>query len=189
MARRQPTRSIIKPVFLACEGRSELGYSRWLNRLASQVGLAVAITSEDIEGGDPLDLVQKSVSRLLRIERQRGRHRVRGLLLDADGLGHDQGRDAEAFQLAQGKQFHLIWQRPTHEVFLVRHFVGYGDHNPPDATSIWKVLGEAWPEYTKGMDAGGYGAKLTYQHLENARAVEADLDRFLNEAGWRRVHV
>ena len=184
MRRRVTTRLLRRPVFLACEGLSERGYGRWLNRLAAQTGIPIAIFAEEVNGGDPLDLVTKSVSLLARTERQRGRYSIRGLLLDADLLGGDQERDEKAVRIADEKKIQLIWQKPTHEAFIVRHFDGCQNHNPLNKALTWEILRTVWPGYTKGMDGQGYGTKLTSHNLANAVLVEDHLRRFLVAAGW-----
>ena len=43
-----------------------------------------------------------------------------------------------------------------------------------------------WPAYRKGMNAAGYGAVLTAEHLNRVRAVEPVFDAFLDRIGWPR---
>lgn len=186
MPPRRLTRPLLKPVFLACEGFSEQGYGRWLNRLASELKVPAFINTECLEGGDFCHLIEKAVRRLARTERQKGPQHIRGLLLDTDCLGRDPDRDANAFEIAEKKNFHLIRQRPTHEAFLVRHFDGYQDFLPEVEEEIWPILHGLWPEYEKGMDAYGYGATLSLDYLANARGLEPDLDHFLTAFGWHR---
>jgi len=184
MARLRTLRPIKRPVFLAGEGPSERGYCRWLNRLAAQAGIAVAIQAESLTGGDPLDLVDQAFRKIARIERQRGPFKVRGLLLDSDRRGQDRDRDEEAAKRSRKGALTMIWQEPIHEAFLFRHFEGFQDHRPVDNAIAERRLRKIWPEYSKGMDADGYGGKLTLANLNMARSVEPILDRFLNEAGW-----
>ncbi len=185
MPSRRVSRPRKKPVFLAGEGLSERGYGRWLNRLAADTGVPVAIRAEALRGGDPLDLVEQAIDRLRTVERQRGSYRARGLILDGDLRGQSIERDAQAIQLAQNKRIRLIWQEPLHEAFLLRHFVGYENHRPPDQASAERLLRRVWPDFTKGLDGGDYGRVLTAEHLAVARTVEPDLDAFLRDAGRR----
>lgn len=177
-------RKIKTPVFLAGEGKSERGYGRWLGRLASQHDVSIALRSDHLNGGDPLHLVEEAVKKLLQIERTGRKYHYRGILLDHDLVGIDQGRDQRAFSLAKTKKFVLIWQRPTHEAFLLRHFKGH-QNKSPDKKSAKRALRQVWPEYEPGMDATRYEAKLEFDNLVVARSVEPDLDSFLTGIGWR----
>ncbi len=185
MPSRRVSRPRRKPVFLAGEGPSERGYGRWLNRLAAETHAPVAIRAEALRGGDPLDLVKQTFERLRTVERQRGPYRTRGLLLDGDLRGQSIERDAQAIRLAQNKRIRLIWQEPSHEAFLLRHFAGYENHRPPDQASAERLLQRVWPDFRKGLDGGDYERMLTAEHLAVARAVERELNAFLRDAGWR----
>ena len=173
-------------VYLAGEGASEQGYGRWLNRLAHHQGVPVAFTVEKLQGGDPLDLVEQAVEKLDRLERQRGRFAVRGLLLDRDLYGDTPNRDQQAHSIAKKKRIHLIWQHPTHEGLLLRHFDQYRTHAPPTAAEALKRLIKVWPNYIKGLDATGYEQVLSNEHLTCGRSVCDELEQFLVRCGWKR---
>ena len=83
MASRRPYIHQRTPIYLACEGSSEYGYVRWLNRLARTSGALVAIKAERLQGGDPLELVESAISKLRHWDRPGARFDLRGLLLDA----------------------------------------------------------------------------------------------------------
>ena len=185
MPSRRVSRPRRKPVFLAGEGPSERGYGRWLNRLAAETHAPVAIRAEALRGGDPLDLIEQAIDRLRTVERQRGPYRMRGLLLDGDLRGQSIERDAQAIQLARNKRIRLIWQEPSHEALLLRHFAGYENHRPPDQASAERLLRRVWRDFTKGLNGGDYGRILTAEHLTLARTVERELNAFLRDAGWR----
>ena len=165
MPSRRVSRPRKKPVFLAGEGLSERGYGRWLSRLAAEAHVPVAIRAEALRGGDPLDLIEQAIDRLRTVERQRIPYRTRGVLLDSDLRGQSSERDAEAMHLARNKRMHLIWQEPSHEAFLLRHFAGYENHRPPDQASAERLLWRVWPDLKKGLDGGDYGRVLTAEHL------------------------
>ena len=184
MASRRPYIPQRTPVFLACEGGSEYGYVRWLNRLARNCGALVAIKAERLQGGDPLELVESAMSKLRHRDRPGARFEVRGLLLDADLRGVNPGRDSEAARLAERRKIRLIWQEPIHEAFLLRHFDGFETHRPPDKRSAQRQLKNVWPDYEKGMDATGYERRLGLDHLRRVRTVEPVFDAFLALAGW-----
>jgi len=171
--RRTTIRIIKTPVFIAGEGKSERGYGRWLGQLARNHGVPVAIKAEALQGGDPLDLVAQAKAKLETIEKYRGNYSIKGLLLDDDLLGQNRERDEQAVLLARKKRIHLIWQKPTHEAFLLRHF-------PRNQ----KLLKKVWPKYEKGLDATHYEKMLTLDHLLRARGMEPDLNDFLIAMGW-----
>ncbi len=173
------------PVFMAGEGKSEEGYCRWLSRLAVGKSLPIHIRAEGLSGSDPLDLIEQAVSKLSRMEYGRRLFIHRSLLLDADLLGKKSERDEKALQLADKKRFSLIWQKPSHEGFILHHFREFQNHRPPDQASAEKLLNKAWRKYCKGMDADGYGSVLTLDNLAIARSIERDLDKFLNKIGWQ----
>ncbi len=185
MPSRRVSRPRQKPAFLAGEGLSERGYGRWLNRLAAEAHFPLAIRAESLLGGYPLDIIEQAIDRHRTVEKQRGPYRTRGLLLDGDIRGQSIERDAQAIQLAQNKRIRLIWQDPSHEAFLLRHFAGYENHRPPDQASAERLLRRVWPDFRKGLDGGDYGRMLTAEHLAVARAVERELNAFLRDAGWR----
>lgn len=130
-----------------------------------------------MQGGDPLDLVEQAISKLASIEKYRGRFSIKGLLLDNDLIGQNQVRDDRAIRLAYEKGIRLIWQKPTHEAFLLRHF-------PKGQTG--RQLEKVWPNYKKRMDATYYEKVLTLDHLARARGAEQELNAFLTAMGWHR---
>ncbi|MEE8394135.1 MAG: RloB domain-containing protein [Rhodospirillales bacterium] len=184
MPHRSAIRIIRTPIFLAGEGKSEKGYGTWLARLAKDQGVAVAIKAEKLHGGDPLSLVEQAINKLNAIKKYRGRYSIRGLLLDEDRKGQDNERDAKAEQLARSKRIHLIWQVPTHEAFLLRHFPRCQELRPTENHLAERELKRVWPRYNKPMCADEYGDELSLDHLARARGVEPDLDAFLVAMGW-----
>ncbi len=84
--------------------------------------------------------------------------------------------DDMAVEKANASRVHLIWQEPCHEVFVIHHFEGYERYHPEDEAEMWRTVRALWPEYTKGMDASEYEAKLTSDHLMRARATEESFD-------------
>lgn len=186
MARRKVLIPQKRLIFLAGEGLSEQGYGRWLNRLAAAHKIPVAIKAEGLAGSDPLELIEGAVNKLAAVERPGRRYRIRGLLLDTDLFGKNEDRDRQALSVAKRHRIFLICQTPDHEGFLAHHFPRLTRRKPHDGKASLKLLKTVWPDYKKGMDAIGYEKKLTLEHLERARGVEAALDEFLTMAGWHR---
>ena len=167
------------------EGSSELGYLRWLNRLAAREEIRIAFTTKSLKSGDPLELVESAIARLA-VEKRKGvNFRHRALLEDHDGLGANHDRDQQAYALAQRHKLTLIWQTPCHEGFLLRHFEAPVRQRLRTASQALQALNRIWPGYRKGMSAIDYEKFLTLDHLARARAAEAEFDRFLTSIGWR----
>lgn len=184
----QPPRRARKPAFLGCEGDSERGYGAWLNRLAQARGLPIFVHVETYGGGNPSTLVRWAIQESARFEENFPRRKpLRGLLLDAGAEGPKP--HAEAISLATKHGIRLIWQKPSHEGFLLHHFEGHEHAKPHDADDAFNRLQKVWKGYRKGLyrkglDATEYGRVLTRAHLDRARKVEQDLDAFLNALGW-----
>lgn len=186
MARRKTQIPQKRMVFLAGEGLSERGYGLWLNKLAGKHEIPVVFRAEGHAGGDPLELIEWALKKLAAVERTGKRYRLRCLLLDTDQFGRNENRDRQAIDAARRHRLLLIRQTPDHEGFLAHHFKGLTRRKPSDSKASLKLLKTVWPDYKKGMDAIGYEKKLTLEHLERARSVEAALDEFLIKAGWKR---
>lgn len=184
MARGRPSIPQRTPVFVGCEGQSEQGYVRWLDRLARSERVHVNITARHFGGGDPLALVEAMLAMLKRFDPGRTVYRHCGLFLDAHLLGENPDRDGKARALASSRRIQLIWQDPVHEAFVLRHFEGNETRRPPDGTAAERALRRVWPEYRKGMDATGYERVLDAHHLARVRRVEPEFDAFLVSIGW-----
>lgn len=174
-----------KTVFLATEGKSETGYGRWLGNLAREHGIAATIQIEEMKGGDAIGVVNKALKKLAHIERSRGAYDIRAALLDRDPREERASFVARAEALARREGIHLIWQVPSHEAFLLRHFPGQQRQLQHDAKEAKSRLGAVWPRrYEKGMSGREYGQVLTTDHLTRARKAEPQLDAFLRKIGW-----
>lgn len=173
------------PVFLACEGKSEKSYGRWLGRLAHKHKIPVAIKAIDLKGGGPLELVECAIEKLAQLERTGGRFRHRAILLDKDLFKNTQ-RDKKAIRAAGLKNFSLIWQEPIHEVFLLRHFLGNEKKISADKAEAIKLLNvDVWRGYKPGLETINYESKLTLDNLLIARGNEPDFNNFLDRIGWQ----
>ncbi len=173
-----------KPVILFGEGKSELGYARWLNRLARSNKMPVFILSDQLLGGDPLTLVKKVLEKLQE-QRRRGRiYKMVGVMMDGDRFGEDRQKDQEALRIIENKNFHLIRQQPDHEGFLLRHFQQSKHLTPVDARQSMRELRKVWEDYDKGLNALQYEKMLSLDHLSCARAHHKGLNDFLRSIGW-----
>lgn len=182
MSRRRPRIRPRRPIFLGCEGLSELGYGALLDRLAREVATVhLHIHSEILQpgAGDPLALVQRGIERIANIEKRRVPFVVKAVLLDR---GSAQKNAAAARYARQNGIHHVIWQEPDHEGFLLRHLPGCHDRRPPRGASLAAIQQE-WPGYEKGMSAQALARRIDLDRVRAACAVEPDLRPFLQRLG------
>lgn len=177
-------RRVKRPVFVACEGKSETGYVRWLNRLADAQGVPVAFTARDMKGGDPVDIAERAI-RFLRGSIGGPRtYRGKYLFLDRDLAVNPQQVLDRAMQIAEKHSFGVVWQHFCHECFLLKHFTRTEQFNPSTADDCSRALLGVWPSYQKGLSATEYERNLSLDHLARARSNLPELDAFLNDIGW-----
>lgn len=179
--RRRRTRRQRTPIYLGCEGESEVGYGALLNRLVNErSGIHLHIHVEKLQpgAGDPHALVKRAVQRIANLERRRDAFARKAILLDR---GAPQ-RNQEAQTLAAQCDIMLIWQDPDHEAFLLRHLEGFQQNRPPAGTSL-AALRKPWPNYHKGSTQIQLADRIDMQRIRQARAVEPGLDAFLTAIG------
>ena len=177
-------RRIKRAIYVACEGKSEVGDVRWLNRLADFQGVPVAFTAHNMRGGAPADIAERAI-RFLRGSIGGPRvYRGKYLFIDSDLAVNSRQELDRAAQIAEKFSFGIVWQQVCHECFLLKHFSETERLNPstPDACS--RALLGVWPAYRKGLDATEYERQLSLEHLARARGNLPDLDAFLNDIGW-----
>ena len=177
-------RRIKRPIFVACEGKSELGYVRWLNRLADAEGVPVSITGRDMKGGGAGKIADRAARALLRSAGGPAMYEKRYLLMDRGPSARYRQEIERARQIAGKHSFSIIWQPICHECFLLKHFAGTEDRNPPDASACEAALLAVWPAYRKGLDATEYEREISIEHLVRARANLPELEAFLIDIGW-----
>ena len=173
-----------RPVFVACEGGSEAGCIRWLNRLADAQDIAVAFTARDMKGGNPADIAERSIRFLQRGIGGPRTYRGKYLFLDRDLSVNSKQVLDRAVQIAKTHSFHIVWQHICHEGFLLKHFSETENLNPPNVKACEATLLGVWPDYRKGLDAIGYESRLTIENLARARGNLPNLGAFLNDIGW-----
>lgn len=176
--RRRRTIAQRRPIFLGCEGESELGYGALLNRLVRETpGLHVHIQAEVLQpgAGDPHALVQRALQKIVDLERRRERFNCKAILLD---LGAPEKNLAAQRLAATNGIDHLIWQSPDHEAFLLRHLNGCHQLRPPVGASL-AALRQQWPDYEKGRTQIQLANYITMDGILRACDVEPDLRVFL----------
>ena len=172
------------PIFVACEGNSELGYVRWLNRLADAWGIPVAITARNMKGGAAKAIVEKATKNLRSSAGGAKVFHRKYVILDYDLSANAQSELDQAARIAEKNLFGVVWQRICHECFLLKHFSQTERLNPSTADGCSRALLGVWPEYCKGMDATDYERQLSTDKLARARGNLPELDAFLNDIGW-----
>jgi len=171
--------------FLGCEGQSEHSYGALLQLLADSLRLHIHIELHDLQGGDPLAILESVITRLAKQVRNRGPFVARALLLDNDKYGQNQERDARIGPLAQKHNVLLIWQDPCHEGFLLRHLPGCQSLRPTTAAAAFTSLRKHWPEYNKPIAARRLSSRIGLAELALARTVEPDLASLLSLLGFQ----
>jgi hypothetical protein len=162
------------PVFIGCEGQSEIGYCGWLRNLVRDRRLPFHLELADLGrgAGDPFARVDMAIERIARLEGNREPFIGRYLFLDTDQLAADPDRAERARGRASSHGLTIIWQEPTHEAFLLRHSPGLDTRRPPDKRSADTALAKAWAGYRKPCDAQEIERRLG---LDDARRVAGQL--------------
>ena len=173
-----------KPVFLGCEGESEQAYGQFLNDIVRQKGVPFHIEVVNLNpgAGDPLARVKKAVQEINRRSQRRAEFQYRALLMDDDQLAGDLHRRQQVEILAARHAISVIWQSPCHEAFLLRHFPGRLNANPPDSATSNANLLQVWPGYAKPMSRFEVSRRIELQDVERVSGQHpefAALLRFL----------
>jgi len=179
MVRNIPERTRI---LVGCEGESENGYTAFLNLLARDLRKHVHLNAIIMKGGDTLARLEWLAGHLER-ENNREPFAHKYALLDTDQDRLDLQRASKARKLADELGIVVIWQNPTHEGLLVRHFEGYSTRQPEEAADALQLLRQVWADYRKGSPARHYNKILTQAHLDRAAGVTPELRHLLVSAG------
>jgi hypothetical protein len=162
------------PIFIGGEGQSEIAYAGWLRNLIRDRSLPFHLELCDLGrgAGDPLSRIEMAIERLKQLERNREPYAKRYLFLDTDQLAAQPGRAEQARRLAFQNELTVIWQKPTHEAFLLRHLPGCHDRLPPDKRSADQALVKEWADYRKPCTSREIERRLD---LEGASQVASTL--------------
>lgn len=172
-----------KRIFLGCEGESEQGYGRLLQKFAKGEGLHVHLVIKNLQpAGDPLELARKAV---LISERENRKARLAGkaVTLDADRLDDLPGSRRDVLGLLESENFITVLQTPDHEGLLLRHFAGHEHDNPPPGDSMNK-LNALWPDYRKNMSAADLKKQLSLEQVMRAAEKNVGLRSLLDIIGF-----
>lgn len=184
MARR-PIIEPKKPIYLGCEGDSEVAYGQVINDLLRSRILPIYLNVESLApaSGDPLTRVQRAVQRIKGRERKRVRFHLKAILMDSDQAVRHPQRAAQARQLATRENIKIIWQDPCHEAVLLRHILGCSDRRPPTCAVAERALKAEWPEYDKPMPRAQLIKRISFDAIRQAATVEPELCAFLKYIG------
>lgn len=180
---RRPRITPKRPVYLGCEGESEVAYDQVINNLVRTCELTVYLHVEPLApaAGDPLTRVERAIQRIKEREKKREKLHLKAVLLDSDQTAHDPHRASQAIQLAKQENIKLIWQEPCHEALLLRHMPGCSDRRPPTSSLAEQALKAKWPEYDKPMSRARLVKRISFDSIQQAAAVEPDLRAFLKD--------
>jgi len=168
-----PIRPQRAPIFIGCEGLSEMGYAGWLRNIVRDRDLPFHLELSDLGrgAGDPLTRIDLAMDRIRRMEGNREPFIGRFLFLDTDQLVTKSARE-QARRRADDDDITVIWQDPTHEAFLLRHFPARVTHRPPTKQAADTALAKEWVGYEKPCTAQQIESKL---ELAGAHRVAGNL--------------
>jgi hypothetical protein len=175
--RRPPSIPERRPVFIGCEGESEVAYAGLLQDLLREEDLHVHLVVHDLGrgAGDPLARVQLAVQRLGQLRRTRIAPPERFILLDEDQAARDPDRAAAARRLAAEHDIAILWQEPCFEAMLLRHLPDRATRRPPDTPEAVRVLEQEWPGYSKPMSREHLARRINRDAVRRAARVEPGL--------------
>ena len=162
-------------------------YVAFVRDLCDQRGIKLAFQIDDLSAGDPLSRVEEVRRRVAQKERAKAAFAFKFLIIDYDQCQLDTNRAQRAKTLAAQSGLIIIWQRPCHEGFLLRHFAGHQQDDPQSCDLADQALKHPWPEYAKPMEKRDLARRLDSQALDRAAAVEPQLAAFLAAIGWSSI--
>jgi RloB-like protein len=169
--------------YVGCEGQSEVSYIALIRDFCEDQNIKVTVDPDDLSSGDPLSRVKEAIRRIKQKEAGRETFKAYFLLLDNDQAEANKQKAEQAIRLAKGNGIKLIWQRPCHEGFLLRHFAGHEKDLPANAALAEQALLKVWPEYSKPMDKRDLSRKLALPELARAKNGEPAFAEFLSTLG------
>lgn len=169
--------------YVGCEGQSEVSYIAWVQDLCEDEEVRITVERDDLSSGDPLSRVREAIRRIEQKEAGKEPFKACFILLDSDQAEADQQRANLAAQLAADSGIGLVWQRPCHEGFLLRHFAGHENALPATSALAEQALRNAWPNYAKPMDKRDLSRRLSKQDVVRAASNDAAFAGLLSAFG------
>lgn len=185
MSIRRAIRPQRRPIYVGCEGASEVGYVGVLNDLVRVADRPLHLIIEELGpgAGDPLARVEMAVRRIAHHRQTRIAPVERFVLLDFDQVERDRARGDRAMKLAADFDIRIVWQRPCFEAVLLRHIEGRATHRPPDTPKAQRDLEHDWAGYRKPMTRSDLARRIDLASLERVAIVEPELAEMLRCLG------
>lgn len=164
----KPKKTLKRIAFAACEGKSELRYTKMLNSFAEDNDLDIFFNPIDLDGGGYAKMANKAIDDSIDFDKPKDDDRkisIKTIFFDTDNLND---LDNETIQKTDSQLkkmgFIIIRQCPNHEAFLWRHF---NDRNrvPPDPGKIKEDFKRFWPDYEKNYPADDLKKKVTLSKI------------------------
>lgn len=183
--RRAPFIPLRRPVYIGCEGASEVGYAGFLQDLLREARVSVHLHIDELGPGtgDPLSRIEMAVLRLKQLQVKRSAPAERFALLDFDQAERDPHRAERASKLAADNEITILWQHPCFEAMLLRHLVGKTGNRPPDTLGAIRALEREWVGYEKPMTRASLARRIDRAAVLRAAGVEPDLAALLRCIG------
>lgn len=174
-----------RPVFIGCEGESEVAYAGLLQAMLREANLHVHLVVHNLGrgAGDPFARVQLAVQRLAQLRRTRVAPPERFILLDGDQAARDSARAACARHLAAQHKITIVWQEPCFEALLLRHLPDCTTRRPPDTPEALRVLEREWSGYKKPLSRATLAMRIDRDAVRRAAGVERELRALLRCLG------
>jgi hypothetical protein len=183
--RRPPFIPLRRPVYIGCEGASEVSYVGFLQDLLRDAAMPVHLHIVELGPGtgDPLSRIEMAVLQLKQLQKKRSAPPERFALLDSDQTARDPQRAQRAKKLAADNDIVIFWQRPCFEAVLLRHLEGKTGNRPPDTPGAIKALEKEWSGYKKPMTRANLTKRIDLAAVLRAADVEPDLTALLRCIG------
>lgn len=173
-----------KRFFLGCEGESERAYGSLIQRISDEENLHVFLDMVILKGGSPRSIVEQAVRYAGIRSSTHGPYFGKAVILDSDKLAESpNGTLGDLETLARSRKMLLVWQRPCHEAFLLRHLEGCESMDPADSREAMKMLRKRWHQYARPMQVSDLNERIGNRDLLRAARVEGSLKDFLEMLG------
>jgi len=181
MTTRRPFIPPRRPVFIGCEGESEVGYVGLLQDLlhAQEIAVHLIVENLGIGASEPQTRVELAVRKLEQLRRTRTAPKDRFVLLDHDQADVNPQRTEVARRLAHDNGIQIVWQRPCYEAVLLRHLPQCAARRPPTSLEADRALKREWNEYQKPMSRFELTRMIDRDGVLRAAAVEHELSLLL----------
>jgi RloB-like protein len=149
MARRHQ-RPAKQPIYIGCEGQSEVAYAGLLESILRDKQLGYHLVTDDLgRGAGSLKQKVRQAHKNIKTQFRNYAFKKRYVILDADVLSFDESQRRAIEREAAAYNIVVIWQRPCFEAVLLNHIEGCEYHEPSDSKSAEAQLKKQRPAYSK----------------------------------------